>query len=85
MAQEARALRYLAACAPACAGVARLRGAFAQAGHVCLVLERLHPSLLEYLPGSAALAPPARLAHLRLIGHQLLVRPACGHDQAPSH
>ena len=45
--QEARALRY----APAAARAVALRGAFCQGGHVCLVLQRLVPSLLDYVVG----------------------------------
>ena len=71
--QEARALRYIQARAPECARVVRLLGTFMHAGHMCLVLERLHPSLLDYLSGSATLAPCTRLANLRSIAYQLLV------------
>ena len=68
--QEARALRF----APAAARAVALRGAFCHGGHVCLVLQRLYPSLLDYVVDSAALAPAARLAHLRALALQLLVR-----------
>ena len=70
MPQEARALRF----APAAARAVALRGAFCHGGHVCLVLQRLVPSLLDYVVDSAALAPAARLANLRALALQLLVR-----------
>ena len=73
-AQEVRALRYLRAAAPgACSGIVRLLGAFGHCGHVCLVLERLRPSLLDYLSESALLPANTRLANLRSIARQLLV------------
>ena len=68
--QEARALRF----APAAARAVALRGAFCHGGHVCLVLQRLFPSLLDYVVDSAALAPAARAANLRALALQLLVR-----------
>jgi hypothetical protein len=68
-----RTLRHLQAAAPACFGAVRLAGAFAHGGHMCLVLERAFPSLLDYLSESAALPAPARLANLRSIARQLLV------------
>ena len=63
-----------------------LRGAFCHGGHVCLVLQRLVPSLLDYVVDAAALAPSARLAHLRALALQLLVRPASVFErlQAPA-
>lgn len=69
--QEARALRY----APAAARAVRLLGAFSHGGHVCLVLERLVPCLLDYVVDSVGLALAARLANLRELALQLLVRP----------
>ena len=72
--QEVRALRHLrAAAGGARSGIVRLLGAFGHCGHVCLVLERLRPSLLDYLSESAVLPAAARLANLRSIAHQLLV------------
>lgn len=68
--QEARALRF----APAAARAVALRGAFCHGGHMCLVLQRLVPSLLDYVVDSAALPPTARLANLRALALQLLVR-----------
>ena len=70
MLQEARALRF----APAAARGVALRGAFCHGGHVCLVLQRLVPSLLDYVVESAALAPAPRLANLRALALQLLAR-----------
>lgn len=69
--QEARALRF----APAAARAVQLLGAFSHGGHVCLVLERLAPCLLDYVVDSVDLAPAARLANLRGLALQLLVRP----------
>ena len=74
--QEARALRF----APPAARAVALRGAFCHGGHVCLVLQRLFPSLLDYVVDSAALAPAARLANLRALALQLLVRARKGFD-----
>lgn len=71
--QEARTLRYIQATTPECTRVVRLLGTFMHAGHVCLVLERLFPSLLDYLSLSATLAPYTRLVNLRSIAYQLLV------------
>jgi hypothetical protein len=70
--QEARALRF----APAAARGAALLGAFCHGGHVCLVLPRLGPSLLDYVVASASLTPALRLANLRALALQLLARPS---------
>ena len=76
-AQEIRVLRYLHAHGPPCMGAVKLLGSFTHAGHLCLVLERLHSSLLDYLSHSASLAPAVQLSHLRQIAFQLLVRRLC--------
>ena len=70
-------LRYLHAHGPPCMGAVKLLGSFTHAGHLCLVLERLHSSLLDYLSHSASLAPAVQLSHLRQIAFQLLVRCLC--------
>ncbi|KAK9918761.1 hypothetical protein WJX75_006665 [Coccomyxa subellipsoidea] len=70
--KEARALRYIQSRSPECTRVVRLLGTFTHAGHMCLVLERLFPSLLDYLSLSATLSPCTRLANLRSIAYQLL-------------
>ena len=67
-------LRYLHAHGPPGMSAVKLLGSFMHAGHLCLVLERLHSSLLDYLSYSASLAPAAQLSHLRQIAFQLLVR-----------
>ena len=83
--QEARTLRYIQATTPECMRVVRLLGTFMHAGHACLVLERLFPSLLDYLSLSATLVPYTRLSNLRSIAYQLLVsRPKSGrHCKGP--
>lgn len=72
--QEIRALRYLHAHGPASMGVVKLLGSFTHGGHLCLVLERLSGSLLEYLSHSSSLAPAVQLTHLRHTAFNLLVR-----------
>lgn len=67
-------LRYLHAHGPASMGVVKLLGSFTHGGHLCLVLERLSGSLLEYLSHSSSLVPALQLTHLRHIAFQLLVR-----------
>ena len=68
-----RALRYLRAHGPASMSTVKLLGSFMHAGHLCLVLERLHGSLLDYLSHSSTLQPAVQLANLRQIAFQLLV------------
>ena len=68
-----RALRYLHARGPASMSAVKLLGSFMHAGHLCLVLQHLHGSLLDYLSHSAALPSALQLAHLRRIALQLLV------------
>ncbi|KAK9826879.1 hypothetical protein WJX81_003020 [Elliptochloris bilobata] len=79
--KEARALRF----APAAARAVQLRGVFCHSGHVCLVLERLVPSLLDYVAESACLAPAARLANLRALALQLLGAVAALHARGVVH
>ena len=67
-------LRYFTSQAPRWAPIVDIRGAFMHAGHLCLVLERLGPSLLDYTVSSAGLPLPQQLLQLRKIAHQLLVR-----------
>lgn len=55
-------------------GVVALEGAFNLMGHYCLVLERLHPSLLDVLVDLASAPPSSSLPLIRKIGRQLLVR-----------
>lgn len=72
--QEACALRFLQARNTAShAGLIQLSSAFTHCGHVCLVLERLHGSLLDYVVHSACLPQPKALQNLRKVAVQLLV------------
>ena len=73
--QEIQALRFLHAqdAAWQCSLV-KLLSAFTYYGHVCLVLERLHGSLLDYVVHSAGLQSPQALLNFRKIAVQLLVR-----------
>ena len=73
MSQEIRALRYLHAHTPPSMSAVKLLGSFMHAGHLCLVLERLHGSLLDYLSQSSTLTPALQLTNLRRIAFQLLV------------
>lgn len=68
-----RALRYLHAHGPPSMSAVKLLGSFMHAGHLCLVLERLHSSLLDYLSHSAILAAPVQLTNLRQLAYQLTV------------
>ena len=73
--QELQALRFLHAtdkCSPN--GLVKLLSAFTFCGHVCLVLERLHGSLVDHVVHSAALPRLAALHSLKKIAVQLLVR-----------
>ncbi|CAL8471251.1 g10793 [Coccomyxa elongata] len=79
--KEARTLRYIQATTPEVTRVVRLLGTFMHAGHVCLVLERLFASLLDYLSLSATLAPYTRLSNLRSIAYQLLGTVAVLHSR----
>ena len=72
--QEVRALRWLESVAPS-AAIAHLRGCFMFAGHVCLVLPRLYPSLLDCIVESAALNVAAQITQLRDVAFKLLVEP----------
>lgn len=76
--QEACALRFLQGrnAAPH-GGLVKLSSAFTYCGHVCLVLERLHGSLLDYVVHSASLCKPQALQNLRKIAVQLLVTQYC--------
>lgn len=72
--QELRALRFLHNREAACqSGLVRLLSGFTHTGHVCLVLERLHGSLLDYVVHSARLHQSEALHNLRKIATQLLV------------
>lgn len=72
--QEACALRFLQARNMAShAGLVKLSSAFTYCGHVCLVLERLYGSLLDYVVHSASLPKAQALQNLRKIAMQLLV------------
>lgn len=74
--QEACALRFLQARSAASdGGLVKLSSAFTYCGHVCLVLERLHGSLLDYVVHSASLCKAQALQNLRKIAVQLLVKP----------
>lgn len=74
--QEACALRFLQARnAASDGGLVKLSSAFMYCGHVCLVLERLHGSLLDYVVHSASLCKAQALQNLRKIAVQLLVQP----------
>lgn len=76
--QEIRAIRFLQAKDNACpSGFVQLSSAFTYYGHVCLVLERLHGSLLDYMVYSARLHRSEALHNFRKIALQLLVSPAC--------
>lgn len=68
-----RALRYLHARGPASMSAVKLLDSFMHAGHLCLVLERLHGSLLDYLSHSSTLTSALQLTNLRRIALQLLV------------
>ncbi len=72
--QELRALRFLHNREAAWqSGLVRLLSGFTHFGHVCLVLERLHGSLLDYVVHSARLHRSEALHNLRKIATQLLV------------
>ena len=72
-AQEARALRFLQYTGGG-GGFVRLLGCFTEAGHLCLVLEQLTPSLLDCIASAANLQPQQRLHMLRHLSCQMLVR-----------
>ena len=67
--QEARALRFLSS-----TGFVQLQGLFMQEGHLCLVLERLLPSLLHRIATAAQLLPAQHMEMLRRTAYQLLVK-----------
>ncbi len=72
--QELRALRFLHNREAAWQfGLVKLLSGFTHCGHVCLVLERLHGSLLDYVVHSARLHRSEALHNLRKIATQLLV------------
>lgn len=72
--QEACALRFLQARnAASHSALIQLSSAFTHCGHVCLVLERLYGSLLDYVVHSACLPRAQALQNLRKIAVQLLV------------
>ena len=72
--QEMQVLRLFSSqCYGNGAAIVDIRGAFSHAGHLCLVLERLGPTLLDYTVSSAGLLAPQQLSQLRKIAHQLLV------------
>ena len=71
-AQESRALRWLASVAPY-AAIARIQGVFFHANHVCLVMPRLHQSLLDVVVHSAALDKDALVSQVREIAMHMLV------------
>ena len=72
-AHEARVLRLLNArdAADSC-HVVRLLDAFAFAGHACLVLERLHGDLLNFLAAAGRRDPAELLGQVRKIASQLV-------------
>jgi hypothetical protein len=66
--QEARLLRFLNAKDPHCAcHIVRLRSLFEFQGHVCLVMERMHGSLLDYLGLEAAIRRPKEVMGSSLV------------------
>ncbi|DBA71775.1 TPA: hypothetical protein ACH3X2_011041 [Trebouxia sp. C0005] len=72
--KELRALRFLHTREAAWqSGLVRLQSGFTHCGHVCLVLERLHGSLLDYVVHSARLHRSEALHNLKKIATQLLV------------
>ena len=71
-AQESRALRWLASVAPY-AAIARIQGVFFHANHICLVMPRLHQSLLDVVVHSSALDKDALVSQVRDIAMHLLV------------
>lgn len=82
--QEARALRFLRANNTASqSGLVKLSSAFTYCGHVCLALERLYGSLLDYVVHSATLHKSQVLHHLRKIAMQLLVSPPLLQEPLP--
>jgi len=87
--REVRALQFLhsrlrnGAPAP---GIVRLLDTFTLGAHFCLVLERLHPRLLDWVAESAALPSlSASLPDLRKIAYQLLVTVAFLHLHGVVH
>jgi len=87
--REVRALRFLHSRshneAPA-PGIVRLLDTFTLGAHFCLVLERLHPRLLDWVAESAALSSvSASLLDLRKIAYQLLVTVAFLHLHGVVH
>ncbi|KAK9849802.1 hypothetical protein WJX84_004936 [Apatococcus fuscideae] len=83
--KEMQVLRYFTSQAPRWAPIVDIRGAFMHAGHLCLVLERLGPSLLDYTVSSAGLPLPQQLLQLRKIAHQLLVALRSLHERHIVH
>ena len=74
--QEMQVLRLFSSQRPGGgAAIVGIRGAFSHAGHLCLVLERLGPTLLDYTISSAGLPAQQQLTQLRKIAFQLLVGP----------
>lgn len=87
--REVRALRFLHSRShngdPA-PGIVRLLDTFTLGAHFCLVLERLHPRLLDWVAESAALPSfSASLPDLRKIAYQLLVTVAFLHSHGVVH
>lgn len=56
----------------------QLQGAFTEAGHLCLVLQRLQGSLLDCIASSAELPRSHHTSMLRSIASQLLASPLLG-------
>ncbi|KAL0047800.1 hypothetical protein WJX82_000227 [Trebouxia sp. C0006] len=84
--KELRALRFLHNREAAWqSGLVRLLSGFTHTGHVCLVLERLHGSLLDYVVHSARLHPSEALHDLRKIATQLLGCLALMHSKGVVH
>jgi serine/threonine protein kinase len=87
--REVRALRFLHSRLPSgtpAPGIVRLVDTFTLGAHFCLVLDRLHPRLLDWVAESAALpSPTASLPDLMKIAYQLLTTVAFLHSHGVVH
>ncbi|DBA94072.1 TPA: hypothetical protein ACH3X1_001720 [Trebouxia sp. C0004] len=84
--KELRALRFLQNREAAWqSGLVKLLSGFTHCGHVCLVLERLHGSLLDYVVHSARLHRSEALHNLRKIAAHLLGCLALMHSKGVVH
>ncbi|KAK9863940.1 hypothetical protein WJX84_010191 [Apatococcus fuscideae] len=84
--KEMQVLRLFSSqCYTSGAAIVDIRGAFTHAGHLCLVLERLGPTLLDYTVSSAGLPASQQLLQLQKIAMQLLGALKMLHDRQIVH